>query len=132
MSTRLGEGRAYDSTIWLEYLSGRGRGLGFEDGYGLGMLRWQWNPNGEVLGFGQADLKRSKKAISGITLAAVHGDSPFTRFSSSGGGSLPGLDTGVYFSSVVLKTDFDLLLPAHSNRFTREFAALDCAVEISN
>ena len=96
INSRLWKGQAFDSTIWLEYLSGRGRGAGFEDGYGLGMLRWQWNTTGEVLGFGQADLKRSKEAVSAITLAAAHGESPFTRFSSSGGGQIPGLDSSDY------------------------------------
>jgi phosphate-selective porin OprO/OprP len=106
-SARLWPGQSFDSSVWLEYLSGRGRGVGFDSDYGLGMLRWQWNPNGEVLGFGQSDLERSKQAISGVSLVAAHGKSPFTRFSSSGGGQIPGLDSGDYrITQAMLETAY--------------------------
>lgn len=93
---RLWPNKRYDSTIWLEHLTGQGRGAGFDQGYGLWMLRWQWNPHGEFLGFGQGDLERRDEPISGVTLAGAHGDTPFTRYSSSGGGHLPGFDPGDY------------------------------------
>ncbi len=78
-----------DSTVYVEYVGGEGRGGGFENGSGLTLLRWQRNPQGEVLAFSQADLKRREKLVSGVTLAGVVGDSPFTRFTGSGGSQLP-------------------------------------------
>ena len=96
LTGRLGRETSWDSSVWLEYLSGRGRGAGFDDDSGLVMLRWQWNPQGEVLGFSQADLKRRDKLVSAVTLAGVYGDTPYTRYSSSGGGQLPDSGTGDY------------------------------------
>lgn len=85
---------AWDSTVHLEYVGGEGRGGGFQNGSGLTLLRWQWNPQGEVMAFSQADLKRREKLVSAVTLAGVVGDSPFTRFTGSGGSQLPGYESG--------------------------------------
>ena len=93
---RLGEGTSLDSSVWLEYLSGEGRGGNFGSDVGLGMMRWQWNPQGRVLGFSQGDLDRTKEFTSGVAFGAVYGDSHYTRFSSSGGGQLPGYSHGDY------------------------------------
>lgn len=93
---RLCAGGPADSMLWLEYLSGRGLGATFDGDSGLWMLRWQWNPAGEMLGFGQADLDRRDEPVSAVTLATVYGDSHYTRFSSSGGGQLPGYSYGDY------------------------------------
>ena len=96
LSTRFWAGEAADSSVWIELLSGRGLGSTPSDDSWLGMLRWQWNPTGEVLGFGQADLDRSEDLISAVTLATVFGDSHYTGFSSSGGDQLPGFTYGDY------------------------------------
>lgn len=96
LQLRLSEGQAFDSSVWLEYLSGLGLGSSFHGDNGLWMMRWQWNPQGEVLEFSQSDLNRTDDFISAITLGAVYGDSLFTRFSSSGGGQLPGYSSGNY------------------------------------
>lgn len=93
---RIGRERWWDSSIWLEYLSSRGLGSTFRSDSGLAMLRWQWNPQGTVVPFGQGDLARSEDFISGITLGSVYGDTHYTRFSSSGGGQLPGFNYGDY------------------------------------
>lgn len=102
---RLGEGKAFDSSIWVEYLSARGRGAGYDGDSGFWMARWQWNPQGKELAFSQSDLKRSNELISSVAVAAVHGDTPFTRFSGSGGGQLPGYRAGDYrLTQVVFET----------------------------
>ena len=46
-----------------------------------------------TLGFGQSDTKRREKAAASVAFAAAKNDGRFTRFSSSGGGQLPGFDT---------------------------------------
>ncbi|MGI9244809.1 MAG: porin [Verrucomicrobiales bacterium] len=93
---RLNEGEPLDTDIWLEYLSGRGLGANYDGDSGLWMMRWQWNPQGTELGFSQADLDRTEDFTSAVTLGAVYGDSHYTRFSSSGGGQLPGYTSGEY------------------------------------
>ncbi|WP_193212666.1 porin [Luteolibacter marinus] len=93
---RLWAEQVADSSLWLEFLSGRGLGATFGDDSRLWMMRWQWNPQGEVLDFGQADLDRRDDLITAVTLATVFGDSHYTRFSSSGGGQLPGFGYGDY------------------------------------
>ena len=93
-STRFGRGTPADFSIWVEAMSGKGRGGSFGGGDALYLARLQWNPAGEVLAFSQSDLQRSKKPVSSIAIAHVRGDTPYTRFSSSGGGSLPGFSEG--------------------------------------
>ncbi|MEM1305459.1 MAG: porin, partial [Planctomycetota bacterium] len=68
----------------------------FDSRSGLALARWQWNPAGEVLPFSQSDLVRRPSPVSSIALATVFGRTPFTRFSGSGGGDLPGFDRGDY------------------------------------
>ena len=90
VSARFNHGNARDMRIWIERVSGMGRGSGSVTDKGLYLARVQWNPAGEQLPFSQSDLMRRKHVVSSIALATVYGDSPYSRFSSSGGGSLPG------------------------------------------
>lgn len=89
-------GSQADSSWWAEYLSGQGRGGKTSSDSGLWLGRWQWNPNGEVLPFSQSDLRRRTSPITSLAVAMVAGESPFTRFSSAGGGQLPGFVDGDY------------------------------------
>jgi hypothetical protein len=93
---RLGEGGPGDTKAWLEVLSGRGRGGSFGDGESLVLARVQWNPAGEVLAFSQSDLARRADPVPSIAVAYLTGDTPFTRFSTDGGGQLPGFEAGSY------------------------------------
>ena len=95
-SARFSKGSSLDTRVWLGFLSGQGRGGGFEDNSGLWLGRWQWNPAGEELPFSQSDLQRRDSLVPSLALATVLGRTPFTRFSSGGGGSLPGFDFGDY------------------------------------
>jgi phosphate-selective porin OprO/OprP len=81
---------------WAEVLTGSGRGssLGDDDNL-MYMLRLQWNPNGEELGFSGSDLEFHKKFISSIAVAGVTNTSRYTRFSTSGGGELYGFENGI-------------------------------------
>jgi hypothetical protein len=94
LSSRLFKGSNRDMHLWLELLSGQGLGTGFQSGDGLLLGRLQLNPVGQELSFSQSDLKRQQRPLTSFALGAVTGDSPFTRFSSSGGGSLPGYQQG--------------------------------------
>lgn len=96
VNARLAQGSRVDTTTWLEVLSGRGRGGSFGDGEALVLARLQWNPAGEVLAFSQSDLARRADPVPSVAVAYLTGDTPFTRFSTDGGGQLPGFEAGDY------------------------------------
>ena len=92
---RVGAGSAMDFSGWLGLFGGAGRGR-FNDGGGrMEMARLQWNPNGEVLGFSQSDLKRRDHPVGSVAIAGVRDRSRYTRFSSDGGGELDGFAEGM-------------------------------------
>jgi phosphate-selective porin OprO and OprP len=95
-SARLAKGTHADTHIWVEALSGQGRGGAFDNNSGLWLGRWQWNPAGKQLPFSQSDLERRPSPLPSIALATIIGRTPYTRFSTSGGGELPGFDEGDY------------------------------------
>ncbi len=89
-------GGAANFNYWAEVLAGSGRGGSLGDDEDLMyMLRLQWNPNGEELGFSGSDLDYHEKFVSSIAIAGVTNTSRFTRFSTSGGGQLYGFEAGV-------------------------------------
>lgn len=94
-SGRLAAGKAIDSSYWFGRLSAAGRGGTGDDEDGFWMGRYQWNFTRRVLGFSQSDIARHDKPAGSVALAAVSGDSRYTRFSSAGGGQLPGYSDGV-------------------------------------
>ena len=89
-------GGAANFNYWAEMLTGSGRGgsVGDDDNL-MYMLRLQWNPNGEELGFSGSDLKFHEKFVSSIAVAGVTNTTRYTRFSTSGGGQLYGYESGV-------------------------------------
>jgi phosphate-selective porin len=89
----MAKGSRADTSYWVGRLSGAGRGGNTSTAEGLWMARAQWNFNGRVLGFSQSALSRPQPTGS-LAIAAVNGKSGFTRFSSAGGGQLPGFDDG--------------------------------------
>ncbi len=75
---------------------GTGRGaVDNDDGNLLWMTRWQWNPMGTPVAFIGSDLREQRPFILSFALAAATNRSPFTRFSTSGGGQLPGFEDGI-------------------------------------
>ena len=85
------EGRgAADVSYWAAVLTGAGRAATDNDDKNLMYFgRLQWNLLGDVLGFGgTSDLVIHQKPEALIAFSAVTNRSPFTRFSSSGGGFL--------------------------------------------
>ena len=96
MYGNLDGGGAANFNYWAEVLTGSGRGgaIGDDDNL-MYMLRLQWNPNGKELGFSGSDLKFHEKFVSSVSVAAVTNTSPYTRFSTSGGGQLYGYEAGV-------------------------------------
>ncbi|MAW97037.1 MULTISPECIES: porin [unclassified Leeuwenhoekiella] len=89
------EGRGLaDFSYWAAVLTGSGRGATENDDKNLMYFgRLQWNILGDALGFGgSSDLEIHQKPEAQLAFSAVTNRSPFTRFSSSGGGSLNGFE----------------------------------------
>ncbi len=87
---RLGIGQWYSVDYWASAFTGTGRGGGTNDDENLMyMIRLQWNPLDGRAAFVGSDLGRSDPALS-LTVAGVTNRSQYTRFSTSGGGSLTG------------------------------------------
>jgi hypothetical protein len=55
-----------------------------------------WNPAGRELPYSQSSLQRYDSPVPSLAIAMVDGETPYTRFSSSGGGQLPGFESGPY------------------------------------
>jgi hypothetical protein len=90
---RFGAGRRYDSSYWLEWLSGNGRGGDWNGTDSLYLARYQWNVLGRVLPFSQSDIMRRNPGAASIAVAGIYGNTRYTRYSSNGGGQLPGYGT---------------------------------------
>ncbi|NNK33470.1 MAG: porin, partial [Xanthomonadales bacterium] len=93
-SGRIAAGSAADSSWWLGLLQGNGTNTGGDGGRPMVVGRYQWNFTRSVLPFSQSAVRRYSEPTGSLALAFVTNDSPYTRFSSSGGGSLPGFETG--------------------------------------
>ncbi|MGI9341310.1 MAG: porin [Gammaproteobacteria bacterium] len=92
---RLFAGEGADSSYWVGVFRGTGRG-GDGDGGSKPLVfgRWQWNVFRRVLPFSRSDISRRAKPAGSLALATASNRSAFTRFSSAGGGQLPGFDSG--------------------------------------
>jgi phosphate-selective porin len=78
---------------WAAVLTGMGRGATQnDDAKMMYFSRFQWNFLGREVPFSGGDLKISQKPAGIIAIAAVTNTSPYTRFSTSGGGNLSGYE----------------------------------------
>lgn len=85
-----------DFNYWLAVTTGTGRGSFENDDKNLMYFgRLQWNFFGRELGFESSDLEIHKKPAGILAISAVTNRSQFTRFSTSGGGSLFGFEDGL-------------------------------------
>ncbi|MGD8374847.1 MAG: porin [Acidobacteriota bacterium] len=90
------KGTRGDSSYWAGVYTGTGRGGPLDsDRRPMYMARWQWNFLKVVLPFSESDLLRRKKAAASFAVAFSSNRSRFTRFSSAGGGELPGFAPGL-------------------------------------
>ena len=85
----------FDLNYNVSILTGTGRGQSFNDDSHLMYVgRVQWNVFGRELGFSGSDLAITEKPVGIIVLAGLNNRSPYTRFSTSGGGQLVGFEDG--------------------------------------
>ena len=89
------QGTLAEWQYWLALGTGTGRGGDRVSGQHLYSGRVQWNYLGQSLDFIASDVDTSPKPKGSLAYAWARYESEFTRFSSSGGGSLHGFGTGV-------------------------------------
>jgi phosphate-selective porin len=93
---RLEGGGAADFSYWAGAFTGMGRGAtSNDDSHLMYSVRGQWNPFGRVVDFSGSDVAYTEKPAALIALAGNTNRSPFTRFSTAGGGQLEGFEEGV-------------------------------------
>jgi phosphate-selective porin len=86
---------AANFNYWISVFMGTGRGSTTnDDDHMMYMMRLQWNPMGRVLKFSGSDLEDHQKLNMLLAIAGVTNQSPYTRFSQSGGGQLEGFEEG--------------------------------------
>ena len=92
---RLFSGHAFDSSYaaGVFLVDGRG-GSRDDDGEPLLFGRWQWNMSRRVLPFSRSDISRHPRPTGSLAIAAATNRSAYTRFSTDGGGQLPGYSAG--------------------------------------
>ncbi len=84
---------ALNFNYWLTLTMGTGRGSSSnDDTHPMWMSRLQWNFMGKPLDFTGSDLKNTRRLVGIIAVAGVTNRSPYTRFSTSGGGHLEGFE----------------------------------------
>jgi D-arabinose 1-dehydrogenase-like Zn-dependent alcohol dehydrogenase len=107
---RLEGGGALDFSYWLSALMGTGRGAGEnDDDHLMWMARGQWNPLGRVVPFEGSDTRVHKSPALLLAVAGVTNQSPYTRFSTSGGGNFegdPGLPGQFRVDQVLIESAF--------------------------
>jgi phosphate-selective porin OprO and OprP len=87
--------RSADFNYWIAMTTGTGMGS-FEndDNHFMYFGRLQWNFLGRNLEFEGSDTERHEKPAGIIAFSAATNQSPYTRFSQAGGGSLEGYENG--------------------------------------
>ena len=88
------EGKAACSSYNVGIFNGNGRMAKNDDGKYLLFARYQWNFSRKVMKMSYSDITRTKLSEGFIALAYARNQSAYTRFSSSGGGQLPGYEDG--------------------------------------
>lgn len=86
-------GGSANFNYWLGVFTGTGRGARENDDSKMMYFgRFQWNFLGRQVPFSGGDLSISEKPAGLISFAGITNTSPYTRFSSSGGGQLSGFE----------------------------------------
>jgi len=71
--------------------------------------RWQWNFLGRDVPFSQSDVKYTPELSASLALAGASNRGQYTRWSSGGGGQLPGLTDGGTYRTEQWMAEFAML-----------------------
>ncbi|WP_439488407.1 OprO/OprP family phosphate-selective porin [Algoriphagus sp.] len=111
---------------WLGIFTGTGRGSTQNDDDNMMRFgRFQWNFLGRQVPFSGSDIKISPKPAGIIAIAGVTNTSPYTRFSSAGGGNLSGFegtnDGQYHVKQYQIETAFNYKGFSWSSEFHRKY-----------
>ena len=118
MFGHLFKGTRADSWYYGGVFTGTGRGGGNnDDGQMMWAGRYQWNFLGRDLPFAQSDVEYHDEPAASVAFAAATNRSPFTRFSSSGGGQLVsfGLDSMIETIAATALSTIDPAMAANAS-----------------
>lgn len=90
----LGTSTVADSWYSVGVFNGNGRGATNDDDSMMWMARYEWHFLRRELPFSQSDFEYHEQPTATLSFATAANRSPFTRFSSSGGGQLDGFEEG--------------------------------------
>ena len=88
------DGKIASSSYNFGLFNGNGRMAQNDDGKFLWFARYQWNFSRHPMKMSYCDIDRVKKPQGFLAFSYAHNKSAFTRFSSDGGGELPGYAPG--------------------------------------
>jgi hypothetical protein len=92
---RLFPGTAADLYYTVGVFTGNGRMEQSDDSDLMWLGKLQWNFLGRFLRNSQGDLDKTDLPVGALAIAGLRNRSPYTRFSSGGGGQLDGFEPGV-------------------------------------
>ncbi len=84
------DGKIASSSYNFGLFNGNGRMAQNDDGKFLWFARYQWNFSRHPMKMSYCDIDRDTKPKGFLAFAYAHNESAYTRFSSDGGGTLPG------------------------------------------
>jgi len=103
------EGKVGSSSYNIGIFNGNGRMAQNDDGRFLFFARYQWNFSRHPMKMYFCDLKRVSKPQGFIALAYAYNQSAFTRFSTSGGGELPGYPAGKPEQYLIIQYNLEIM-----------------------
>jgi hypothetical protein len=104
------DGKVGSSSYNVGIFNGNGRAAENDDGNYLFLFRYQWNFSRHPMKMSFCDIGRTQKVEGFLALVYAHNQSQFTRFSSDGGGKLPGYDIGNKNQYVIEQANFEYML----------------------
>ncbi len=114
------DGKAGSSSYNLGLFNGNGRMAQNDDGKFLWFARYQWNFSRHPMKMSYCDIDRVTKPQGFVSLNYAHNTSAFTRFSSGGGGELPGYDPGDLRQYTINQYNLEVMLKYRGFSFTNE------------
>jgi len=86
--------RRADAWYFFGIFNGNGRGAANDDSSMMWVARYEWHFLKRPLPYAQSDVEFHQEPTGTLAFAAARNNSPFTRFSSGGGGQLEGFEPG--------------------------------------
>lgn len=113
-------GKIASSSYNIGIFNGNGRMAKNDDGKFLYFFRYQWNFSRNPMKMAFGDLKKLSKPEGFIAFAYARNQSAYTRFSSDGGGQLPGYNPGEAAQYLINQYNIELMFKYQGFSLTSE------------